>query len=125
MHIYFCWITALLPNYQDGVIAGLVKRGYMVGPAAKDGGITITHGACPAALISLSVYKAEEITASDIYTDIAAIFAELKYYYYSIVVSLSQDATWNGPNFDHMTLKSDKETATPPPLPPGPKKNMN
>jgi hypothetical protein len=27
MYIYYVWVTALLPTYQDGIIAGLVQRG--------------------------------------------------------------------------------------------------
>lgn len=121
MYIYYCWVTALLPSYQDGIVAGLAKRGYMVGPASKDGKVTISSDRCPAALLSLSVYREEETNVEKIYKDVVDILAEMNAYYYSVIVSLSHEATWVGPNFQ----LPEKQKATPPPLPPGAKKNMN
>jgi hypothetical protein len=122
MYIYYCWVTALLPAYQDGIIAGLAKRGYMVGPAAKDGIVTVGNESCPSVLIALSVYKAEEtVNANVIYDDLLAILAEINARYYSVVISLSYEATWNGSNF---SLPA-KKKAEPPPLPPSKKSNMN
>lgn len=129
MYIYYCWITALLPSYQDSIIAGLVKRGYMVGPAAKDGKVT-TSDNNSAALIAISVYRAEETSVNQIYEDVSTVLKDMKAYYYSIVVSHSYEATWVGANFN-LPLKNkgvvDKTatTAVPPPLPPGGKKNVN
>jgi hypothetical protein len=122
MYIYYVWISAMLPNYQDGIVAGLVRKGYMVGPSAKDGGVTT--GVSPAALISLGVYKAEETNVNNIYTDVIEVLKEIKAYYYSVIISLSTEATWSSGN----VIAPTKDTAgkpTPPPLPPGTKKNMN
>lgn len=122
MYIYYCWVTALLPNYQDGIIAGLAKRGYMVGPASKDGQVAISKENCPSVLIALSVYKAEEeVNADFIYKDVMAILDEMKARYYSVVVSLSHEAMWVGSNFSIPV----KKKAEPPPVPPGTKSNMN
>lgn len=120
MYIYYCWVTALLPAYQDGIIAGLVRRGYMVGPAGKDGKVaSITEG-CPSVLIALSVYKAEEaVTANTIYEDMLAILTEMNARYYSLIISLSHEATWVGSNFSIPA----KKKAEPPPVPPTGKKN--
>lgn len=121
MYIYYCWVTALLPSYQDGLIAGLAKKGYMVGPAAKDGKIVSTKDDAPAALITLSVYKAEETSSAKIYEDLVQILQEMKVLYYSVVVALCNEATWAGSNIH---LPKEKK-AQPPPLPSGAKKNMN
>lgn len=121
MYIYYCWVTALLPSYQDKIVAGLATKGYMVGPAAKDGVVTTHSKDCPAALISLSVYRESETNVSKIYDDLTAVLQEMNAYYYSVVISHSYEATWGGSNF---TLPV-KPKSTPPPLPPGTKKNMN
>ncbi len=127
MYIYYCWITALLPSYQDGIIAGMVKRGYMVGPAAKDGKVVSSTSNNPAALIAISVYRAEETTVNKIYDDVAAVLHEMKARFYSVIVSHSYEATWVGANFS-VPVKDkvvEKAAVTPPPLPPGGKKNVN
>jgi len=114
MYIYYCWITALSAAYQDAIIAGLVKHGYMVGPAAKDGVLSIVKENCPSVLIALSVYKAEtESTPLQIYDDIVQILTEINAKYYSVVISLSHAASWGGPNFS-LPLK---KKAEPPPVP--------
>ncbi len=121
MYIYYCWITALLPSYQDRIVAGLASKGYMVGPAAKDGKVTTSSEGCPAALLALSVYREEETNVQKIYDDVTAVLHEMGAYFYSVVISLSHEATWVGPNFQ----LPEKAKAVPPPLPPGAKKNMN
>lgn len=123
MYIYYVWITALSSTYQDAIISRLVQRGYMVGPASKDGKVSLVTEGCPAALIALSVYKQEEeVDVKKIYEDIYAILKEIPAKYYSVVVSLSHEATWIGANF---TLAV-KDKAGPPPVPPaGKKTNMN
>lgn len=120
-HIYYCWITALLPSYQDGIIAGIARKGYMVGPAAKDGKVSVTMEKCPGVLFALSVYREEETNVNKIYDDVTAVLQEMNAYYYSVVISLSYEATWVGPNFQ----VPEKDKKLPPPLPPAVKKNMN
>lgn len=121
MHIYYCWVTALLPSYQDAIIAGLVRKGYMVGPASKDGKlISPPNDNAPAVLFALSVYKAQEITVNQIYDDLIAVLKETKSYYYSVIVSLASEATWASGNF----VIPAKNKPTPPPVP-GSKKNVN
>lgn len=123
MYIYYVWVTALLPEYQDGIIAKLVQRGYMVGPAAKDGQVSSKSEGCPSVLIALSVYKQEEETdVKKVYEDVVSVLNEIPARYYSVVVSLSHEATWVGSNF---TLPS-KGKPQPPPVPPtGKKSNVN
>ena len=124
MYIYYCWITTLLPTYQDGIVAGLARRGYMVGPAAKDGQVTFSTEKCPSALVALSVYKAEETNVSNIYNDLVEVLQEMGAYYYSVVIVLSSEATWAGSNFQLPIKGLSSDKPIPPPLP-GTKKNMN
>jgi hypothetical protein len=122
MYIYYCWVTALLPNYQDGIIAGMAKLGYMVGPAAKDGKIALVKENCPSVLIALSVYKAEEeVDANKIYKDIEAVLTDMNARYYSVIVSLSHEAAWVGSNFSIPV----KKKVEPPPPPPSKKGDVN
>jgi hypothetical protein len=99
MIIYFCWVTALLPSYQDGIVAGLASKGYMVGPAAKDGKVTLGGNNCPAAIIALTVYCAEETTTLKIYDDMIDVLTKMGASIYSVVISESYKATWGGSNF--------------------------
>ncbi len=123
MYIYYVWITALLPSYQDGIIAGLAKRGYMVGPASKDGQVAIVKENCPSALISLSVYRQEETNVNKIYEDVVALLTEMNAYYYSVIISLSHEATWVGANLS--VPPKPKPAGNPPPVPSGKKSNVN
>lgn len=123
MQLYYCWITVLLPDYQDGVIAGLARRGYMVGAAAKDGIVATVTENCPAVLFAISLYRHEETSASKIYEDVIAVLQDIKARYYSVVVALSYDSIWSGANFQ-LPLKEPTAKTKPPPIPGG-KKNMN
>ena len=108
MLIYYCWLTVLIPNYLDGIIAGLVKKGYMIGSAAQDGKPILTPSEdSPATLIALSVYHSNpphdtletKFGANTVYRDIMAVLAEMGVKYLSIVVCAAGDAAWIGSNF--------------------------
>lgn len=99
-YIYNVFITALVPNYQDHIVAALTKKGYMVGPASSDGKV-IADGASAGALFALSVYKADDtIDTHKIHEDVANILQEVKACTYSLVVALASDVSWSGSNFD-------------------------
>ena len=114
MEMYFCWITVLLPAVQDDIIAGMVRKGYMIGPTSKDGKVISAPGDNPAgSVVAISVYKRTgSVTAKDIYDDLTQILDDAKGYYYSIIITASTEATWVGSNFQ---LPARKE-APPPPL---------
>ena len=119
MYIYYVWISAMLPNYQDSIVAGLARKGYMVGPSAKDGVVTTGH--TPAVLIALNVYKAEDVDVNIIYSDVVDVLKDIKAYYYSVIICLSTEATWSSGN----VIAPAKEVEKPVPPLPGPKKNIN
>jgi hypothetical protein len=101
MQTYYCFITALMPSYQDDIISGLLGKGYMVGPAAKDSKVIApsTEGGA-AALIVLSVYKKDgaECDINLVYDELIAIFHDLKIHFFSIVITVACEATWVGSN---------------------------
>ncbi len=100
MHVYYCFITAMLASYQDGIVAGMAKRGYMIGSASKNG--KLVEGVwpdAPSVVIALGVYKPEETTAAEIYKDIDEVCRDMKTCVYSIVISYAHEAVWQGPNF--------------------------
>lgn len=123
MNIYYCWITALIPQYEDKIIAGMVKKGYMVGAAGKDGKVTSNAENRSAALIALNVYHIAntEISHTQVYDDLVAVLGELQAFYHSVIVTAITNCTWAGSNI----LLPTKEKVQPPPLPPDVKKNMN
>jgi hypothetical protein len=125
MQIYFCWITVLLPEFQDQIIAGMAKRGYMVGPSSKDGRVISAPGDNPAgSVVALSVYKQiGSASAKEVYDDLVAILDESKGYFYSVIVAASTEAAWVGSNFQ---LPIKKQANLPPPIPPAnPNRNLN
>jgi hypothetical protein len=102
MKIYYVWITALTDSYQDGIIAGLVKKGYMVGPASKEGRI-IAPGESASAVITLSIYSEKEFDAGKLHADTAVVLSDMKAYCYSIIASGAADCAWTGSNFNIQT----------------------
>jgi hypothetical protein len=103
MNIFYCWVTALIPQYQDGIIAGMVKKGYMVGPAGKEAAV-LAPGHNSSALISITVYQRaaaeKEPEAMQVFDDLADVLKEMKACYFSIIVTLSTNCSWHGANFD-------------------------
>ena len=99
MYVFNVFITTLIPNYQDGIISGLAKKGYMVGPADKDGKM-VADGGSAGTLMALSVYKAEEIDCKKIHQDVGDVLHVEGARCYSLVVVLASDVAWSGPNFD-------------------------
>jgi len=111
--IFNCWLTVLLASYQDQIVAGLVRKGYMVGALSKDRKATITAPNSPTAIICLSLYKALDdgdlLDAHIVYTDLRDILTTMKAYFYSIVVSETSDCAWCGSNF--VFLENEEKTA--------------
>jgi hypothetical protein len=99
MYVFNVFITTLIPNYQDGIITGLAKKGYMVGPASKDGKV-VAEGGNAGTLLALSVYRQEEIDTHKIHQDVCEVLVEVGARTYSLVVALASDVAWSGPNFD-------------------------
>lgn len=108
----------MLPSYQDRIIAGLARKGYMVGAASKDGVVaSVVDEDHPSTLFALSIYQMTETTVDQIYKDVISVLSEMKAYSYSVVVALSAESTWSGPNFK-LPSKAD-------PIPTPTDKNMN
>jgi hypothetical protein len=121
MNIHYCWITALIPQYQDGIIAGMAKKGYMIGPASKDGKLVSMGKDSPSALISISVYSASVIEISKLFEDLTSVLQEMKALYHSIIIAASYEATWVGSNI-HIESKLENDPSF---LPPGDRSKLN
>jgi hypothetical protein len=98
---YSAWITCLLPEYEGRIVAALVKKGYSVGPIAKD--IPVCHMPIKdslAALLVLTVYCGDEtITADKLNRDLLYIMDQEKLFYYScIVTEYSNNISYAGCN---------------------------
>lgn len=124
MKAYFCWITLLIPQHQDNIVAGLVRRGYMIGAAATNGEVLCSNSYdAPAVLLVFSLYKVSEPEGFDcntVHQDVVSICKEINALHYSVVVSLAtSDTTWSAANFN---AASDIEPILTPALPSSNKK---
>ena len=101
MHVYYCWVTALIPDYQDGIVAGMAKKGYMIGPLSKDG-VVLSPGQSSSGLIALNVYHREnvDVEIDKVYKDLSDVLDDMKARYFSIIVAQSTGCRWYGSNFD-------------------------
>lgn len=119
---FVAWVTCMLQEYEDRIIAGMVKKGYIISICSMDGKLSHSSEGCPAAIISFRCDTTnEKIAAKDIHTDLIAVLKEFKAMYYSVVVSALSDACWIGSN---IALPK----TTPPPIPQAPepdKTNLN
>ena len=112
MHTYYCWITAVLPEYKNDIITGLVDLGYMVGPANVDGSVSIKAEGSPSILFALALSKHSETSAHKIYDDVIFVLNGINAYYYSIVISASSDIIWDGSNVNVPDIKANLENKT-------------
>ncbi len=108
MKVYYCWITALVPSYQDGIVAGMAKKGYMVGALSKDG-VVLSPGQSSAGLIALNIYHREDVDAEidRVYKDLSDVLDDMKARYFSLIVAQSVASRWYGSNFDIVPVKEE------------------
>lgn len=100
MEVYYCWITALTASYQDAIITGLVKKGYMVG-ALDAKGVTIAPGKKSSALIALRIYHTKNtLNVSKVYDNVGDICTEINALCHSIIITKAIDCIWYGGNFN-------------------------
>lgn len=117
MRVYYCWITALVASYHDGIIAGMAKKGYMVGALSKDG-MTLSPGEASSALITINLYHRQnvDIEIDKVYKDVSDVLDEMKARYFSIIISLATESRWYGSNFNIISVPAPDLTS---------KKSMN
>lgn len=119
---FIAWLTVITPLYVDGIIAGMVKKGYTVGAAASDNALYIGRKDSPGVVISLLITtRAETIDAPKIHKDLIEVCDELKVLSYSIIVSAMTDCSWSSSNIN--LPKAAKPN--PPPVPKTNKSNLN
>jgi len=99
MKSYFVWVTAMVREYEDLIISGLVKKGYTVGPASKDHIPTSGTAGYASFVIALKVEPSETDTdASKVHEVVCNVLKEKKLLYYSVLVSTPADCCWRAGN---------------------------
>lgn len=112
----------MLKSYQDKILAGLVKKGYTIGPAASDLTLSTSGESTGSYMLAFTAHKSgKEVFAKDIYEDILSLTTEMKAFHYGIIVAHSYDAMWVGANFNVQEKKPPALPNTPPPN----KSNLN
>ena len=108
---------------EDAILAGMVKKGYVVSVVASNGIVSKEVENCPSVLITFRVdVAAEGIQAKKIHADLLAILAANEALYYSAIVSTLNDACFIGSN---IKLNGSEPSEAPPQLPPPPNKDLN
>src|SRR5512143_1016525 len=96
---FVAWVTCMFREYEDVIVAGMVKKGYVVSVVAVDGQLTSGHESRPAVVTTFRVDSTKEETmAKDIHADLLAVLHDKKVLFYSVVVAAYVDACWIGPN---------------------------
>lgn len=91
---FFVFITALIPSYDNMIIAGLVKKGYQVCPASSSNEVTCGGKDSISAIIALRIDSTEK-DATELHTVVHQLLVDLKIVYYSLLVTVATDCCWH------------------------------
>lgn len=120
---FVAFVTCMFKDYEDLIVAGMLKKGYTVGVVASDGKLTHGDETRPAVITTFKVETRDEAKkATDIFKDLIAVLAEKKVLYYSVVVSAYVDSSWIASNIELPKPAPPQEV--PQPIP-EPDKNLN
>lgn len=99
VYSYIAWAVVLTPSYTDGIIAGMVKKGYTVSSTAAKGEVVISKEVNTSAVISLKITSTfEGSNSGTIYKDLMDVLNDLKAFFYSVIVTPYVDCAWCGSN---------------------------
>jgi hypothetical protein len=119
---FVAWVTCMLKSYEDAIIAGMVKKGYVISVIATNGEVTSGSKDNPAVVVTIRVDSTKEETeAKDVHKDLLEVLTEKKFFYYSVIVSALADSCWVSSNI--ILPKQDKPI--PPSIPEPDKSNLN
>lgn len=123
--LYLVWITVLTEVYDDLIIAGMVKKGYIVSSAASDKKVVAKTKNSSAAVISLRIESFDpKVSAKMIQDDVLGVMEGHKMFFHSVIVANgSSDSCWISSNI--IFEPKVPPTPTPPPVPEDGKKNLN
>ena len=120
---YVAWVTCMLSDYEDHILAGMVKKGYQVSPAAQSGQITLGNQGSAAVVVCFRIDSSkEDIQVTDVSKDLMDLLNEKKFLYYSVIVSALTSSTWNTSNIN---IPKAAPVVEPPPIPSAPNGNLN
>jgi hypothetical protein len=116
----------MLREYEDLIVAGMVKKGYVVSIVAVDGQLTAGQPGRPSVVTTFRVDTGKEgLQAKDIHKDLIDVLHEKNMLYYSVIVSAYVDACWMASNIT-FPKPPEPPPAPQPPIPvPEPDKNLN
>jgi len=98
---FVAWITCLTSSYEDTLIAGMVKKGYIIGAAAAQGKVSVAKEDSPSAVIAITIDSYNEnLKAADVYKDLVEVIADKKVICYSVIVTAQVDSSWGAANFN-------------------------
>jgi len=116
---YIAFVTALVEEYSDKLIAGMVTKGYTVSAVVPGDHTAITTEGGASALIVFNLYSGKDgVTCDTVHKELVDLIQEEKMYVYSVVVSERSPTVFAGTNI--ITPKK----AQPPALPPVPSEAM-
>lgn len=96
---FVVWITAVSTAYEDAILAGMVKKGYIVSVVASNGVVSAPTENCPAVLITFRVdVSIDGVMAKNIHHDVLVLLKMHDALYYSVIVSSLNDACFIGSN---------------------------
>lgn len=120
---FVAWVTCMFRDYEDLIVAGMLKKGYTVGTVASDGKLTHGDESRPAVITTFKIETRDETKkATDVFKDLLAVLQEKKVLFYSVVVSAYVDASWIASNIE---LPKPAPVQAPPQPVPEPDKNLN
>ena len=118
---FVVWITCMIKDYEDLIVANVIKKGYTVGALQEGGKLTLGEPDRAAVVISFSAYShTDSKKTKDVYADVLSILTEHNMFYYSVIVSVyTSESLWISTN-----IAPRKKVEELPPIP-SPDKKMN
>lgn len=121
---YFsAFITALVSDYSDKLIAGMVRKGYAVRAclSESDTDINVENGS--STLIVFSLYNEQEgVTTDKVHKDLVDLIMEERMYVHSVIITESVNSSFAGTN---IILPKKPQPPSSPPIPPENLRKMN
>lgn len=106
MYAYNIWITALTQQYEESIIAQLIKKGFSVKASDPNNSISCIKQGSPAALIALIIQSEEPQDTLTLWHIVAEVLEAIKGMYYSLVVTEKVACAWSVGNINLDQIKA-------------------
>jgi hypothetical protein len=92
---YIIWVTSMFASYEDRVVAGMIKKGYIVSAGVDDGQLSNNiPGAAGVVIAFIVACKDPATPLNKVFQDLADVLDEVKVLFYSIIISAVNDCVW-------------------------------